>query len=201
MPANRTRNTATAQRRQRQIEDCLFENLLHTPWQSISVADICRQVGISRKAYYNYYKDKEDCLCAYIDRLLRDSMLHVTQTIPENATALDAAVVMLNFWKEQRNFLEALVKNNLTYFMMVRNIAYALEEDQSLLRQLSTSDVPTDVDIVSSYTAIQLSLVFSWLSRGFDTPTEEMAKKLLRLLFQPMIPQTAGIRRKTGLTE
>ena len=59
MTVNRIHNSATAQRRQRQIEDCLYENLLHTPWQSISVADICRQVGISRKAYYNYYPDKD----------------------------------------------------------------------------------------------------------------------------------------------
>lgn len=201
MPVNRTHNTATAQRRQRQIEDCLFENLLRTPWQSIAVADLCRQVGISRKAYYNYYKDKEDCLCSYIDRLLRDSMIHTARNLPDNATALDAAVIMLDYWKAQKSFLDALVKNNLTYFLMVSNITYALEEDRALLQQLSTPEVPTDVDIVSCYTAIQLTLVLSWHGRGFDTPTEEMAKKLLRLLFHPMIPQGDNPYRNTGLTE
>lgn len=189
MPANRTRTTSTAQRRQRQIEDCLYENLLHTPWQSISVADLCRQVGISRKAYYNYYKDKDDCLNAYIDRLLRESMLHTTRNLPDDATAMDAAVIMLNYWKEQKAFLDALVKNNLTYYLTVRNIVYAQEENQTLLRQLSTHDVETDMDIVSCYTAIQLTLVLSWHGRGFDTPTEEMARKLLRLIFRPMIPR------------
>lgn len=201
MPANRTRNTATAQRRQRQIEDCLFENLLHTPWQSISVADICRQVDISRKAYYNYYKDKEDCLCSFIDRLLRESMLHVTRNLPDNATALDAAVIMLDYWKEQKSFLDVLVKNNLTYFLTVRNITYAMEEDRAILQQLSTPTVPTDVDIVACYTSIQLTLVLSWHGRDFDTPTEEMARKLLRLLFQPMIPQGDNPYRNMGITE
>lgn len=52
MVMNRIRSTPTALRRQKQIEDCLYENLLHTPYQSISVADLCRQIGISRKAYY-----------------------------------------------------------------------------------------------------------------------------------------------------
>lgn len=84
MAVNRIHNTPTAQRRQIQIEDCLYENLQHTPWQSISVADLCRQVGISRKAYYNYYKDKEACFCAYIDRLIREGLLVTSQNLPHN---------------------------------------------------------------------------------------------------------------------
>ena len=59
-------HTAAAYRRRRQIEDCLYENMQHVPYQSISVADICRQVGISRKAYYNYYHDKDACLYAVV---------------------------------------------------------------------------------------------------------------------------------------
>lgn len=189
MPANRTRNTATAQRRQKQIEDCLYENLLHTPWQSISVADICRQVGISRKAYYNYFKDKDDCFNSYIDRLMRDALLHTAQNLPDNAAALEAAVIMLNYWKEQKPFLDIITRNNLQNLLMQRHIAFAMRENRTLLDQLSTPEVETDMDILACCTAIQLTLVLNWYSRDFETPTEEMARKYLRILFQPMIPQ------------
>lgn len=187
MAVNRIHSTPIAQRRQMQIEDCLFENLLHTPWQSISVADICRQVGISRKAYYNYYKDKESCFCSYIDRLIRDAVLHTSQAIPDAATPLDATVILLDYWKGKKAFFDALVKNNLTFFLTSQTIHYMLTEDRSIIDRLSTEEIPTDTDILSCYAAIQNTLLLLWHSRGFDTPTEEMAKKLLRILHEPLV--------------
>lgn len=187
MAVNRIHSTATAQRRQKQIEDCLYENLLHNPWQSISVSDICRQVGISRKAYYNYYKDKESCFCAYIDRLIREALLVASQNIPDNGTPLEAAVCLLNFWKEHKNFFDILVKNNLTYYLTARTVNFVLTEDTSFLSRLSTAEIPSDTDILSCYAAVQNTLILLWYGRGFDTPTEEMARKFLRIMHEPLI--------------
>ena len=36
---------------------------------------------------------------------------------------------------------------------------------------------------------VQLTLVMQWYLRGFDTPTEEMARKFLRVLQLPMLSQ------------
>ena len=188
MSVNRTHNSATAQRRQRQIEDCLFENLQHTSWQSISVADICRQVGISRKAYYNYYKDKNDCFCSYVDRILRDAALYTAQNLPDEATPQEAAVVLLDYWKQQKTFLDVIVRNGLLDVLMLRNVEYVLKEDRSQLERLSTESLPSDTDILTCYTAVQTALLLCWYSRNFEDPTEEIARKLLRLLHKPLIP-------------
>lgn len=187
MADNRTHNTPAAQRRQRQIEDCLFENLLHTSWQSISVADICRQIGISRKAYYNYYKDKESCFCAYIDRLLRETLLTASQSLRDDATPLDATVAILDFWKSHRFLFDILVKNNLTHYFTARTVNYVLTEDHSVMERLSTEEIPTDTDILSCYAAVQTTLILLWYNRGFDTPTGEMARKFLRILHEPLV--------------
>ena len=187
MTVNRTHNSPAAQRRQRQIEDCLYENLLRTPWQSISVADICRQVGISRKAYYNYYPDKEACFSAYIDRVIRDTVLESSQSLPDNASPLDASAALLENWKTKKDFIRILVNNHLLYLLTDRAIRYVQAEDRALQELLSTDDIPTDVDILTCYTAIQMTLILQWYSRDFDTPTKEMAKKFLRLLNEPLI--------------
>lgn len=187
MDNNTPRTSATAYRRQRQIEDCLYDNLLHTPYQSISVSDLCRQVGISRKAFYNYYHDKDTCLCAIIDRTLRESVLHLTTTVPDNATPLETSVALLDYWKDQKSLYDILLRNNLLHFLMIRYIDYILNEDRTLLELLNTPDVPSDTDILACYTSSQTTLVLQWYLRGFDTPTEEMAKKLLRIMHVPMI--------------
>lgn len=184
---NKIHNTPTALRRQRQIEDCLYENLHHTPYQSISVADLCRQVGISRKAYYNYYHDKDECFCAIIDRLLRDSMLHITTTLPDNASYLDASVALLNFWKDKKDFFDICMRNNLFHFVLMRSIEYVLTEDRTTLDLMNTEEVKSDTDILACYMSSQITLALQWYIRDFDTPTEEMAKKLMRIIHAPMI--------------
>ena len=186
----RRQNTATALRRQAQIEDCLYQNLLHTPYVSISVTDLCRQVGISRKAFYNYYRDKDACLCSFIDRLLEESMLYLT-SLPDQNTALDNTIALLEFWKENGDFLDIVVRNNLISFLILRNMERVLREDRSTLDLLSTEDVESDRDILACYTASQLTLVLQWYSRGFQDPTEEIAKKLLRIIHVPMITPPA----------
>ena len=40
--------SVNASRRQKQIEDCLYNNLLHRPYTSVSVSDLCHQMDISR---------------------------------------------------------------------------------------------------------------------------------------------------------
>ena len=52
---------------------------------------------------------------------------------------------------------------------------------------LSTPEVKSDTDILACYMSIQLTLLLQWYLRNFDTPAEEMARKLLRLIHTPMI--------------
>lgn len=189
MEQNRTHNSAAAVRRQQQIELCLYENLRHIPFQSISVSDLCRQVGISRKAFYNYYPDKEACLCAIIDHTLRESVLHITAGVGDNASPLEASTVLLEYWKEKKELFDILVRNNLVHLLLLRNMEYVLREDHTVLDLLNTPDVRSDTDILACCMSSMLTLVLQWHFRGFDTPTEEMARKLLRLLHAPMFHQ------------
>ena len=125
-----------------------------------------------------------------MDRLMRDALLYTTQALPDSGSTLDAAVIMLNYWKEQKPFLDVIVRNNLLNLLMLRHMEFATQENHTILTQLSTPEVESDMDILACCTAIQLTLVLNWYKRGFDTPTEEMARKYLRILYQPMIPQS-----------
>lgn len=192
MDRTHSHTTAVAHRRQRQIEDCLFEKLLHTPYASISVSDICREVGISRKAFYNYYQDKDACLVAIVDRVIHESVLLASTRIPDSATALEATSFLLDYWKEQKPLLDILIRNNLFHHLMMRFLHYVMQEDRSILERLNTPELPSDLDILACYTSIQLTLVLQWYNRDFADDTEEIAKKLLRVVFEPLIPPPAA---------
>lgn len=189
-------SSPAAYRRRQQIEDCLLRNLRTTSYQSISVADLCRQVGISRKAFYNYYHDKEDCLLSLLDRAIQEAVLHVSSIVPEGATTLESCTILLEYWKEQKDFWDIVFRNQLLHFVLMQVTHYMQTEEKSIMTLLSTPDVETDTDILSCYLACQATLYFQWYFRDFDTPAEEMAKKYLRLMHVPLIASANNKEQK-----
>ena len=83
--------------------------------------------------------------------------------------------------------IRILVDNHLLNLLISQAIQYVLTEDRALQELLSTDEIPTDVDILTCYTAIQMTLILLWYGRDFDTPTLEMAKKFQRLIHEPLI--------------
>ena len=179
-------HTPASYRRQRQIEDCLYENLLRNPYQAVTVSDLCRQVGISRKAFYNYFPSKDACFAAIIDRTIRDSVLHLAGLASDGANPLRTYTAYLEYWKTQKPLLDIIVRNDLTYSFLLQNLRHVTDEDKTVLDLLKTPQVKSDMDILCCCMSAQLTLLLQWYSRGFDTPAEEMARKYLRLLYQPM---------------
>ncbi len=188
LPDRAARHTsATAHRRRLQIENCLYENLLHTPYPSVSVSDICRQVGISRKAYYNYYPDKDTCFLAIIDRTIREMNLYVTTTVSDQSPPMEVAVAMMTYWREHRDLLDICVRNNLLHYVIAQHMCHVMEEDRAVLDMMSTPEVKSDADILVCYSTSQLTLMLQWYLRDFQDPVEDMAKKLLRILHVPLL--------------
>ena len=188
MDSSRARSSATAYRRQRQIEACLLVSMQHTPYQAIHVSDLCRQVGISRKAFYNYFRDKDECLISHLRGVIRDTLLYVSENMPENATGLEICTILLNQWKERRPLLDLIVRNNLVGYFLWANTRFFLEEEPEMLNLLNTPDVKSDEDILAALISALTTFLLQWYGRGFDTPTEEMARKYMRLIYAPMLP-------------
>ena len=181
----RPHNTPAASRRQRQIEECLQENMLHTDYSMITVADLCRQMGISRRAFYTYYRDKDACLYALIDRMIKASFF---RSMPERKMdILQSCTANLEYWKEHKTFLDAIVKQNMGALFRDRNVVYFTREKHVLFELLNNPDVEADMDIISSYVGIRISMLFRWHARNFDTAPEDMARKYLRMIQSPLL--------------
>ena len=128
------------------------------------------------------------CLCALINRVIQNTMIHVTAMAGSNPSVLEVTTLLLDYWKGQKSFWDIIVRNQLLQFLMFQYIQYIQNEDKSLLDLLSTPDVKSDMDILCCYVSCQITLILQWYLRDFDTPTVEMARKLMRLMHTPLIP-------------
>jgi AcrR family transcriptional regulator len=177
----------TSHRRQKQIEDCLYTNLLQRPYTSVSVSDLCHQLEISRKSFYNYFPDKDSCFRSVISRKLRQCLLAITSSKQQNAALEDSISVFLNFWKQERGFLEILVRNNLVTMLMDQCIRFLQEEDSSILEYLNTPQLRTDEFVLACYVNTQIIMVIQWYKGNFEIPVEEMTLKYKRLIYEPLL--------------
>lgn len=179
--------SSTAYRRQKQIEECLYVNLLQRPYPSVSISDLCHQLGISRKSFYNYFPDKDSCFRAIINRKIHSCILQMSAEFSENTNREDIISFYLSYWKEEKNLFDIIVRNNLLYLLIDQCICFLQEEEQSILHILNTPSLMADSYVMSGFVTVQITLILQWYQQNFSTPLEEMVRTYQRLVYQPLI--------------
>lgn len=174
-------------RRQKQIEDCLMDNMLHTPYGSINIADLCRQLGISRRTFYTYYQDKNACLYSLVDRTIRGAFPESFSDAILHPDPQKLCEMQFEYWKTQKRFFDMIAYQDLVILFHKRNVLCFLEEENTLFNQLCTPELETDMDIIYTFVGIRINLLLRWYHRGFDTSVSEMSKKYIRLVHSPII--------------
>lgn len=180
-------NTAKASGRQQIIEECLLKNMMTQSYDRISIADMCRQMRISRRLYYTYFPDKESCLISLVDRIIYASLDFVPGPLNIQGPIVDKIVVYLQFWKEHAVFLDVIVKHRLKGLLIERSYLYFLNDGSYILSYLNAPDVKSDSTALWLYAAIRYAVIFQWHEHHFEEPVEEIALKYERMLRKPLI--------------
>ena len=173
---------------QEAVENYLLRSMGYRPYQSITVADICREVNIARKTFYVYYANKDDCFYAIIDRVINRVNMYMYNHLNESSALHQYYYYYLEAWKREKTFLDIILRDNLDRLFIQRGMQILRFEEKQIPPLLDHMLLKADTDILRSYLSCDLLLVLQWAQRNFDTPLEEMAKKFVRLFHYPMIP-------------
>ena len=184
-------NTEAAVSRQLKIEECLLQNMAQLPYDRISVADLCRQMGISRRLYYTYFPDKDACLISIIDRVVRESIESLPDVPINSDSMFSVTVAYLSYWREHADFLDLVVRNNLKALIVERSFLYFKNHEHNVLNLLNTPQFKADDSILWLYVAIRYVVLWQWHENQYTLSVEEMAAKYLRMLKQPIIQDPA----------
>lgn len=180
-------NTELSASRQRKIEECLLQNMEQQNYDHISVTDMCRQMGVSRRLYYTYFPDKESCLISLIDRILHESMVEVPITLSKTDSVRGIVITYLRFWQEHKQFLDVIVKHRLKGLLIERSYVYFLNDGSFVRSYLNIPDAKPDNTVLWLYAAARFAVIFQWHEHNFEQSVEEMALKYERLLREPLI--------------
>ncbi|WP_290033296.1 TetR/AcrR family transcriptional regulator [Ligilactobacillus cholophilus] len=91
-----------------------LEELLHQKkFSQITITEICSNADLTRKTFYNSFKNKED-LVVYQCRKVVNQYFKELQNIPSNKRTLEETLkTFLYFWWDNRNWLLLLKSQNL----------------------------------------------------------------------------------------
>lgn len=183
----KTCSTELSALRQQQLEDCLLKNMLVKPYTEISISELCQQASISRKSFYRYFGNKDDCLCALLDRVLMASSQSTVSGQPEPNNLEEEFVQILSFWKTQSDLLSVLISNDLTDLLLARMIQYITQEERSFLKYIGILDEIGDDDFLLFSLTGFLSVLLNWANNGFRKPVSQMAAIFTELFTQPLM--------------
>ncbi|MBQ2901036.1 MAG: TetR/AcrR family transcriptional regulator [Agathobacter sp.] len=173
--------------RQREFESCLLNTMKTIPYESISVTDLCAQVGIARKNFYRYFGNKDDVLCALIDHTLLDYSQFETPYTSESPDGIKEILQYLSYWQVHKPLLDALGKNGLSTKLIERVLIHAWREDTGFLQLLHAKGNISDPSNVLFAVSGIITLIVTWHHSGYQESKEQLATTIYQLLTCPIV--------------
>lgn len=184
--------TEQSQKRQREIENVLFELLKKKNYEDITVSEICDDLEMPRKSFYRYFDSKDDVLTALLDHTMMkyggfknsDKHWNIKKELEQ----------FYNFWYNNRELLEILDKNRLINKLFECAAKFPIKDIISISKYLPNENEWTKIRIFEFAIFGLLFEAINWYREGFKTDISDMAEISCRLLSQPLFPNLDKIK-------
>ena len=171
------------------FEQTFLQMLLENYYDEITISDLCRRAGLSRKIFYRLFEKKQDVFYSLIDHAL----IQAGSFQPDPSVGPGELHRLFAFWKSQKDLLDALLKHQSSSLLTERAVRHVLKEDSLMLHTFGADTGSFGKETMLFYLSGIFSLVLVWHSNGYDHSIDEMSTLLMNLL------STAGIKNPVNL--
>lgn len=163
--------------------EALSELLIKKTVNEITVTEVTEIAKINRSTFYLHFKDTND-LYNYLKTYFLDQMIEIRDDVyfgeekPDIDTLKQMIIGMLDFVKLHPTLTTALIlTNNIPDFR--HDVMEIFTMNAPFLVNL---DLPVDVYLTYTIAGV-LATLGNWIKEDFKTPTEDMCKYLLTLMY------------------
>ena len=165
-------------RHQKQITESLLALMQKTPYEEITVTQLCQAAGVTRRIFYHLFNNKTDALYALIDHTILEGESYGSEL-------RDELLRFFCYWRDHRSFLDALRDNHLTGILQERMLECIFSEDFDFRYWLKTNGWE-ERDVIVFHLSGIMGLVFRWYYSDFRESPEEMAALLKKIVTTPL---------------
>lgn len=163
--------TLKSSERQKEFEQTLLKMMETVSFSEITVVELCREMGVPRKAFYRYFERMDDVLDALMDEILYAAFFYM-----EVRVELEK---FFDYWKQQRGILDVLEKNGLSQKLMDRAFTFVMTSEH--LDELTSTEMK-----YAGYVSAIMTLVIMWHHSGMHKSVEEMKDLILEMFVMKM---------------
>lgn len=168
---------------QRKFEECMMDLMLQQPYDSISISQLCRDAGLSRKTFYRLFENKSDVIYAMVDHTIMDSEFYQA----DESVGPGGMHHFFGYWRTQKKFLDVLAKNNISSLLSQRAIVHILRESPDIMHSFGTEPSEVGRETMLFFVSGLFALLLDWHHRDFERSIDEMSALVMRLLTSPPI--------------
>ena len=106
------------------FEKAFLQMMLEYHYDEITISELCRRAGLSRKIFYRLFEKKADILYSMIDRAL----MEVDYYTPEESVGSGELHRFFAYWRHKKDLLDALLKHQNSSLLTDRAIRFAMRE-------------------------------------------------------------------------
>ena len=177
-------STEKTAQQQHIFEQTFLQMMLEMHYDEITISDLCRRAGLSRKIFYRLFNKKSDVLYSLVDHTLIESDAY----IPDNSVGPGDAHQFFAFWRHKKDLLDALLKHQNSHLLTDRAIRFAMLEMSSPVRKFGKAEDQGSPEFIAFYISGIFSLMLLWHAKGYDRSIDELSAILVELLTSPAIP-------------
>lgn len=170
--------TEKTARQQQQFEKVFLQMMLESHYDEITISDLCRRAGLSRKIFYRLFEKKADVLYSLIDHCLLESSNYE----PDPAVGPGDLHRFFAYWRTQEALLDVLLKHQNSGLLTDRAVRFALNEDTSLVHTFGADAGKFGYEMIVFYMTGIFSLVLTWHQQGYPHTIDEMSKLMMDIL-------------------
>ena len=180
---------------QKIFEQTFLQMLLESNYDDITVSDLCRRAGLSRKIFYRLFEKKADILYSMIDRAL----MEVDYYIPDDSVGPGELHRFFAFWLHKKDLLDALLKLQNSSLLTDRAIRFAMREEGSQVRSFGAEAEKGSYEAIVFYLSGIFSVLLVWHAQGYDKSIDEIATLMKDLLTTPAYEMQPQDKQKQPL--
>lgn len=168
-PKNKSKSTSEL------IIDCFYNLVMNKDFKKLTVSEICEAAGISRKTFYNYFKDKNDI----VEHILIRDIIKPMNELQDLYTNMELPSSMILDWQYQqfykeRKFYErvsAFTGQNSFYEFILKYSSLIISER---LKNLALSEIDQEY-MTYFYASSHTMLLIKWIQDGMILPPKKIA--------------------------
>lgn len=164
-------------------EECLIGLMKEKPYTEITINEICEKMGTSRKSFYHFFRNKQGCLYALIDRLFYEFEHYELPADVELKGYPLRLIRQMLYQLECKDVMDVLIRNNL-FGMLDERLVLLIKENAE------SSGVTPDSyeeDSIVFYLCGVMGIRYNWHLSGYRRSIYEVAESISRLATPQML--------------